>query len=93
MKIVIKGNPEEIVDFIGKVQGQQAETICFEPQIDVSAENALDQEKILRKLSWGMRSEVGSQNVDVFPMNGEKIVIHGKHEADFFCKMLTDYFR
>ena len=74
MKIVIKGNPEEIAVLAEKIRSQQVEP---------------DQKEILHKLSWGMQHEDGSQDVDVFPMNGEKIVIHGKQEADLFCKMLT----
>lgn len=52
-----------------------------------------EEKEILEKLSWGMQHEEGSQNIDVFPMNGEKIVIHGKQEADSFCKMLMECFR
>ena len=67
---------------------------CYnELQIFRDLKTVRNDEEILKKLSWGMQHETGSQDVELFSMNGEKIVIHGKQEAEFFCKTLLEYFQ
>lgn len=86
---------QEIFDRLNKAQEEIYS--CYDELKEIGIVKMIpadaEQKEILEKLSWGMQHEEGSRDVDVFPMNGEKIVIHGKQEAEFFCKMLTEYFQ
>lgn len=65
-------------------------TIGLNPE-DVEFTEDVQQEK---NFLWGMEKEEGSENVEIFPMNGsDHITIHGEEEAIFFTKCLMNHFR
>lgn len=52
-----------------------------------------EEKKAVEKMSWGMHCNPEMNEVRIFPMNGNQIIIHGKEEAQFFTDHLLDCFR
>ncbi|WP_455649086.1 hypothetical protein [Enterocloster citroniae] len=44
-------------------------------------------------LLWAFEKDKKTGSVTAIPMNGDRIVIHGKEEAEIFCEMLTGCFQ
>lgn len=52
-----------------------------------------EEKKAAGKMSWGIQYTSEMNEVRIFPMNGNQIVIHGKEEAMFFIAHLLECFR
>ena len=52
-----------------------------------------EEKKAAGKMSWGIQYISEMNEVRIFPMNGNQIVIHGKEEAMFFIAHLLECFR
>lgn len=67
----------------------------FPDEIEKLVEKPLSKEekKMVGKMSWGIQYTSETDEVQIFPMNGNQIIIHGKEEAKFFTDHLLDCFR
>lgn len=45
------------------------------------------------KMLWAFEQDKEAGAITIVPMNGDKVVIHGKREAEMFCNILTGHFR
>ncbi len=48
---------------------------------------------ITEKMLWAFEQDKRTRAVTVLPMNGKKIIIHGKQEAELFCSFLLSHFQ
>lgn len=46
-----------------------------------------------KAMKWVLEKDKKTGSVTAIPMNGDRIVIHGKEEAEMFCEMLTGCFQ
>lgn len=50
-------------------------------------------EDIGAKMLWAFEQDKETGVVTIAPMDGDKIIIHGKQEAEIFCNILTGHFQ
>lgn len=48
---------------------------------------------IAEKILWAFEQDEKTGFVTMIPMNGERIIIHGKQEAEIFCNTLIQCFQ
>ena len=81
----------------------------FEPKIETSSEDSLcgccnfpesdfsfsenPDPIVAEKLLWTFEKDEKADDVVIVPMNGDRIVIHGKKEAEMFCSILIRHFQ
>lgn len=84
---------QEIFDRLNKAQEEIYS--CYDELKEIGIVKMIPaDDEISKNISWTMQHEEGSQDVEMFSMNDqEKIIIHGKQEAEFFCKTLMEHFR
>lgn len=55
----------------------------------INERNTVGAEKML----WAFEKDEKTETITITPMNDEKIIIHGKWEADMFCSFLNQCFQ
>lgn len=74
----------------------------FEPKIETNSRDSLYGQCnfsgnpdliVAEKLLWAFEKDEETNDVIIVPMNGDRIVIHGKKEAEMFCSILIKYFQ
>ncbi|MDE6052489.1 MAG: hypothetical protein K2G55_01725 [Lachnospiraceae bacterium] len=81
----------------------------FEPKIETSSEDSLSGQCnfpesdfsflenpdpiVTEKLLWAFEKDEKTEDIVIVPMNGDRIVIHGKNEAEMLCSSLIGYFQ
>ena len=88
LKRIEKGLVPKVWKFESKIETNSGDSLYEQYNFSETPDSI-----VAEKLLWAFEKDEETNDVVIVPMNGDRIVIHGKKETEMFCNVLIGYFQ